>query len=128
MTPIVRAVARAKESVVNIHGEKTVAEENQLGSERRVNGMGTGIVIDPRGYILTNYHVVKGVEEIETTLADGSEHVARLVARDPKTDSGGDQSRRRPRSFRSSTGERPRTSCRARRSSRSETPTVTPTP
>ena len=86
MTPIVRAVARAKESVVNIHGEKTVSEENQLGSERRVNGMGTGIVIDPRGYILTNYHVVKGVEEIETTLADGSDHIARLVARDPKTD------------------------------------------
>ena len=48
--------------------------------------MGTGIVIDPRGYILTNYHVVKGVEEIETTLSDGSEHIARLVARDPETD------------------------------------------
>lgn len=86
MTPIVRAVARAKESVVNIHGEKTVAEDDQIGSERRVNGMGTGIIVDSRGYILTNYHVVKGVAEIQTTLADGSEHIAKLIARDPKTD------------------------------------------
>ena len=33
--------------------------------------MGTGIVIDPRGYILTNYHVVEGVSKIQVTLADG---------------------------------------------------------
>ena len=48
--------------------------------------MGTGVVIDPRGYILTNYHVVEGVREIQVTLADESHTVATLVARDLETD------------------------------------------
>jgi serine protease Do len=39
---------------------------------RQVNGMGTGIVIDSRGYILTNYHVVEGVSNIQVSLSDGT--------------------------------------------------------
>ncbi len=88
-TPIVKAVQRARGAVVNIRGEKTVvAPAAQPGSEssRRVNGMGTGVVIDPRGYIVTNHHVVDGVREILVTLADGQRHIARLVARDMETD------------------------------------------
>ena len=61
---------------------------------RRVNGMGTGVVIDPRGYIVTNHHVVDGVREILVTLADGRRHVAKLVARDLETDLARDQDRR----------------------------------
>ena len=53
---------------------------------RRVNGMGTGVLIDSRGYIITNYHVVDGVREIFVTLADGKRQVAKLVARDMETD------------------------------------------
>ena len=48
--------------------------------------MGTGVVIDPRGYILTNHHVVDGVRDIQVTLADGQSLSARLVAHDIKTD------------------------------------------
>jgi serine protease Do len=48
--------------------------------------MGTGVVIDERGYIVTNHHVVDGVREIEVTLYDGTRYIAKLVARDPKTD------------------------------------------
>ena len=48
--------------------------------------MGTGVVIDARGYILTNYHVVDGVREIQVTMADGKRYVASLVARDMETD------------------------------------------
>src|SRR5438874_8946887 len=48
--------------------------------------MGTGIVIDPRGYILTNYHVVEGVGNIQVSLSDGKATIARLVSHDPKTD------------------------------------------
>ena len=48
--------------------------------------MGTGVVIDPRGYIITNYHVVNGVRDIQVTLADGERYIAKLVARDPETD------------------------------------------
>jgi len=89
-TPIVKAIKRVRTSVVNIRGEKTVpASAGQpAGTEanRRVNGMGTGVIIDPRGYIITNYHVVDGVREIQVTLADGHRHVARMITRDMETD------------------------------------------
>ncbi len=89
-SPIVKAVQDAEPSVVNIHGRKTVKAENaSFGTPdaiRQVNGMGTGIVIDRRGYILTNYHVVEGVSNIQVSLADGKETVARLISHDPKTD------------------------------------------
>jgi serine protease Do len=88
-TPIVEAVEKASPSVVNIHGRKTVpATDVQFGAEagRQVNGMGTGVVIDERGYIITNYHVVEGVRQIQVTLADGSTTVARLIENDPHTD------------------------------------------
>ncbi len=89
MTPIVKAVQAARPSVVNIRGEKTLAAASRsagVEADRRVNGMGTGIVIDERGYILTNHHVVDGVHEIEVTLHDGVRRIARLVAHDVKTD------------------------------------------
>ena len=88
-TPIVRAIHSATPSIVNIRGEKTVTETSQYGDAdpgRRVNGMGTGVVIDPRGYIVTNHHVVKGVRQILVTSVDGDEYTAQLIARDPVTD------------------------------------------
>jgi serine protease Do len=88
-TPIVEAVEKAAPSVVNIHGRKTVpAGEVQFSSDagRQVNGMGTGVVIDERGYIITNYHVIEGVRQIQVTLADGSTAIGRLVENDPRTD------------------------------------------
>lgn len=89
-TAIVEAVQRARGAVVNIKGEKTVSassmQVNRVEPGRRVNGMGTGVVLDPRGYIITNFHVVDGVREIQVTTADGGRFVARLVARDPETD------------------------------------------
>ena len=73
-TPIVKAVQRARASVVNIRGEKTVPlppdRPPAHETSHRVNGMGTGVVIDPRGYIITNHHVVDGVREIQVTMAD----------------------------------------------------------
>jgi serine protease Do len=48
--------------------------------------MGTGIVIDERGYIVTNYHVVEGVARIQVTTAVGKTVLADLVAHDGKTD------------------------------------------
>jgi serine protease Do len=53
---------------------------------RQVNGMGTGVVIDERGYILTNYHVVADVRRIEVTLDNHCRYIAELIARDPVTD------------------------------------------
>lgn len=87
LTPIVRAVQAARPSVVNIQGQKTVADDKgPAGSTRQVNGMGTGVVVDPRGYVLTNHHVVDGVRQIRVTLDDGTAVVAKVVAHDPRTD------------------------------------------
>jgi serine protease Do len=83
-------VEQAKSSVVNIHGRKAVrTDQRQLtsvDSGRQVNGMGTGIIIDERGYMLTNFHVVDGVTQIKVTMADQRTVVATLVAHDPTTD------------------------------------------
>ena len=70
-TPLVRAVENSRLSVVNLRGRKTVPAENETEDKlKQVNGMGTGVVIDSRGYILTNYHVVQGVKVIEVTTAE----------------------------------------------------------
>ena len=88
-TAVVKAVRQAAPSVVNIRGEKKVSATGSAAdhdSGRRVNGMGTGVIIDPRGYIITNHHVVDGVSEIQVTLDRGEQYVARLIDRDPATD------------------------------------------
>jgi S1-C subfamily serine protease len=51
-----------------------------------VEGAGSGFVIDPRGYVLTNNHVVEGAENIQVTLGDRSHYVARLIGTDPRND------------------------------------------
>jgi serine protease Do len=88
-TPIVAAVERAVPSVVNIHTEKPAQESQTVfssGKGRRINGMGTGIIIDERGYIVTNAHVVLDVELIRATLQDGGDYVADTVAIDKEHD------------------------------------------
>jgi serine protease Do len=91
-TAIVQAVERARTAIVNIHGEKTVdvsegRTEGRTGDvKRRVNGMGTGVFVDERGYIITNHHVIDGVRKIMVTTSDRESLVARLISHDPKTD------------------------------------------
>ena len=88
LTPLVKAVDQCRLSVVNLRGRKTVpADPNSIGSKlKQVNGMGTGVVIDSRGYVLTNYHVVQGVKVIEVTTAEREKTTAKLLAHDPVTD------------------------------------------
>ncbi len=90
VTPTVKIVQQARPSIVNIHGQKTVQPTDE-GYRRgdgpqNVNGMGTGVIVDERGYILTNFHVVDGVREIQVTLADERTVVATLQSHDPETD------------------------------------------
>jgi serine protease Do len=89
--PIVKAVKEARPSIVNIHGRKTIKSDGATfgvsdGGVKQVNGMGTGIIFDERGYILTNYHVVEGVATIQVSSHDEKTTVAKIVAHDPKTD------------------------------------------
>jgi len=51
-----------------------------------VRAAGSGVILDPRGYILTNNHVVENAAEIQVRLSDQRKFPARLVGRDPKTD------------------------------------------
>jgi serine protease Do len=91
-TPVVEAVHKAQPCVVSITSEKKAAstsrwpfsaEENQ---RPRVSGMGTGVILDGRGYILTNHHVVDKVQGIEVHLVDGTSYPARLLKHDPVMD------------------------------------------
>ncbi len=52
--------------------------------KQEMKGLGSGMIIDPQGHILTNYHVAGGATKMEVTLADGSKHPATLVGGDPK--------------------------------------------
>jgi len=53
---------------------------------RRQVGQGSGVVIDSRGYILTNNHVVAGSQQLQVHLNDGREVTGRLVGADPRFD------------------------------------------
>ncbi len=54
--------------------------------ERRVDGLGSGVIISPDGYILTNNHVVADADELKVLLHDDRELVAKVIGTDPKTD------------------------------------------
>jgi serine protease Do len=91
-TPVVQAVDKVHRSVVNISSEKKAAsqsrwpfspEENQ---RPRVSGMGSGVLVDGRGYILTNHHVVDKVQGIVVELFDGTTYPARVLQNDPVMD------------------------------------------
>jgi serine protease Do len=87
-SPVVEVVERVRAAVVNIHSERAVHDANDAfhSGPNRVNGMGTGIVIDPRGYIITNHHVVEDVQILRVRLNDGSTYPAKVLARDAETD------------------------------------------
>ena len=56
------------------------------GRGRKVSSLGSGFVVDPSGFIVTNNHVIEGADDIEVNFADGSKLKATLVGADTKTD------------------------------------------
>jgi serine protease Do len=58
----------------------------QVPRERREEALGSGVIVSPDGYILTNNHVVEGATEIKVYLKDKREFKGRVIGRDPKTD------------------------------------------
>jgi serine protease Do len=99
MASVVEAV---KPAVVNISTVKTVrlrdpffddpffrrffGEPFGIPRERRQTGLGSGVIVDPSGYILTNNHVIRGADEIKVTLFDKREFKGKVIGTDPKTD------------------------------------------
>lgn len=54
--------------------------------KRELKGLGTGIIMDEQGHILTNNHVAGGASKIDVLLSDGKQYPAELIGADPKTD------------------------------------------
>jgi len=76
-TRVVAAVERVGPAVVHV----TVA-----GRQDRPAGSGSGVVLTPDGYLLTNHHVIAGATKLRATLADGRRFDAAPVGSDPATD------------------------------------------
>ena len=96
------AVDKATPAVVNIYTTKIVQRKlhplfddpffrqffgkNQVPQKRMQSSLGSGVIIDPKGYVLTNNHVIANADEIVVALQDGRESFAQVVGTDPETD------------------------------------------
>jgi serine peptidase DegS len=92
------AVQRAAPAVVNIYTARLVTERlaPSLGElfgeympryrQRIERSLGSGVIVDPEGHIVTNHHVIANADSIRVQLADGRVADARIVGRDPDTD------------------------------------------
>ncbi len=82
--PVPRIVARVLPAVVSV--TTRLIERDQFNQPLPTRGMGSGFIVDRRGYVLTNFHVVDGAEEIKVTLSDGRAFRGVLVGGDRFTD------------------------------------------
>jgi serine protease Do/serine protease DegQ len=88
----------AQKAVVSVYSTRIVREQMAINPlfrqyfgdlperESRQEGLGSGVIVSPDGYILTNNHVIEGADELKVTLADDRDFPARIVGTDPKTD------------------------------------------
>jgi len=93
-------VEPVQKAVVSVYSKKTVRERISVNPlmrqfygdipdqerERKEEGLGSGVIISPDGYILTNNHVVEGADELKVGLTDDREYIAKVIGTDPKTD------------------------------------------
>jgi serine protease Do len=88
VTDTVRVYQKASPAVIALRTTnlRRVPASVETDTSGRVHGLGTGIAIDPQGWVVTNYHVVEKANQIEAKTADGKEYSARLVDYDAKHD------------------------------------------
>ena len=78
-----QAVRKAAPAVVNIYSRKYVENDR---SKLSTQGLGSGVIVSEKGYIITNYHVVAQADQIVVALQDGRVAAAQLVGTDKRTD------------------------------------------
>jgi len=59
---------------------------DSIDEKRRSSSLGSGVIVSPQGYILTNSHMVRAADEIEVLLPDGRKATPRVIGDDPETD------------------------------------------
>lgn len=77
------AVRKAAPAVVNIYNRKYSENDRRKLS---IQGLGSGVIVSEKGYIITNYHVVAQADQIVVALQDGRAAAAQLVGKDRRTD------------------------------------------
>ncbi len=82
--PVPRVVARALPAMVSV--TTRLIERDQFNQPMQTRGLGSAFVVDRRGLVLTNFHVIDGAEEIKVTLSDGRSLRGALVGGDRFTD------------------------------------------
>ena len=91
-TPVVAVVERVSPSVVNISAEATVREVDPFfggflgGRARRTQSLGSGLIVDSSGIVVTNAHVIEGASRIVVTTLDGRELEAKVLGSDRDAD------------------------------------------
>jgi S1-C subfamily serine protease len=78
-------VAEVSRPAVVFISVRTTPAQGAFGAQP-AGGVGSGAIFDPRGYIVTNNHVIENAQQIRVALPDGRTYDARLVGRDPPSD------------------------------------------
>jgi serine protease Do len=83
-TDVATLVRRSVPATVSVTTRQI--QHDQFNRPVPIRGLGSGFVVDARGFVLTNWHVVDGAEQIKVTFADERAFTARLVGADPYSD------------------------------------------
>ncbi|HVT15912.1 MAG TPA: trypsin-like peptidase domain-containing protein [Thermoanaerobaculia bacterium] len=90
-TPVVAVAEKVSPAVVNISAESMVRDADPffggfLSPKRRAQALGSGLIVDSNGIVVTNAHVIEGASRIVVTLLDGRELEAEVVGSDRDAD------------------------------------------